>query len=98
MWFQLDLGSARKVERVQLDHPPNRQPLGYVVEISVDGQAWQEVAQNDDNWGRADAEFPVALTRYVRVRTTNSSPYHPWGISGIAVWRSEPVWLVGREG
>jgi len=96
MWFQLDMGSPRKVERVTLEHPPNRQPRGYVVEVSVDGQTWQEVARNDDNWGRADARFSAVPARHVRVRTTNSSPYHPWGICGLAVWRSSPAWLVGR--
>ena len=96
MWFQLDMGSPRRIERVTLEHPPNRQPRGYVMEVSVDGQTWQEVARNDDNWGRAEARFPATQARHVRVRTTNSSPYHPWGIRSIGVWRSAPTWLVGR--
>jgi hypothetical protein len=97
MWFRLDMGSPRKVERVVLEHPPNQQPRGYVVEVSVDGQTWQEVARNDDNWGRVDARLSAVQTRHVRVTTTGSSPYHPWGICGLAVWRSSPTWLVGRE-
>ncbi len=97
MWFQLDMGSAREVERVSLMHPPSQQPRGYVVEISADAQAWQEVGRNDDNWGRADVSFPAVPARYIRVSTTNSSPYHPWGISEFGVWRSSPVWLVGRK-
>jgi hypothetical protein len=96
MWFQLDMGSPRRVERVTLEHPPNRHPRGYVMEVSVDGQTWQEVARNDDNWGRAEARFPTVPARYIRVRTTNSSPHHPWGIRGVGVWRSAPTWLVGR--
>jgi hypothetical protein len=96
MWFQVDMGSPRRVERLTLEHPPNRQPRGYVMEVSVDGQMWHEVARDDDNWGRADATFAVVLARHVRIRTTNSSPYHPWGIRELAVWRSAPVWLVGR--
>jgi hypothetical protein len=96
MWFELDMGSARRVERIALEHPASQQPRGYVVEVSVDGQTWQEVGRNDDNWGRADVTFLPTSARHVRVQTTNSSPYHPWGISGLAVWRSSPVWLVGR--
>jgi hypothetical protein len=96
MWFQLDMGSPRKIERVTLEHPPHRQPRGYVMEVSVDGQTWQEVGRNDDNWGRAEAGFPAVPARYARVTTTNSSPYHPWGICGVGVWRSAPAWLVGR--
>jgi hypothetical protein len=97
MWFQLDMGSPRKIERVTLEHPANRQPRGYVVEVSVDGQNWQEVARNDGNWGRADARFSAMPVRHVRVRTTSCSRYHPWGISQLAVWRSSPTWLVARE-
>jgi len=96
MWFELDMGSPRRVERVVLEHPANQQPRGYVVEVSVDGQTWQEVGRNDDNWGRVDATFSVVPARHIRVQTTNSSPYHPWGISDVAVWRSSPIWLAGR--
>jgi hypothetical protein len=96
MWFELDMGSPRRVERVALEHPANQQPRGYVVEVSVDGQTWQEVSRNDDNWGRLDVRFSSVLARHIRVQTTNSSPYHPWGISEFAVWRSSPIWLVGR--
>ena len=96
MWFQIDMGSSRKIERVTLEHPPHRQPRGYVMEVSVDGQTWQEVGRNDDNWGRAEASFPAVSARHIRVTTTNSSPYHPWGICGVGVWRSAPAWLVGR--
>lgn len=96
MWFELDMGSPRRVERVALEHPANQQPRGYVVEVSVDGQTWQEVGRNDDNWGRVDATFLAVPARHIRVQTTNSSPYHPWGIFDVAVWRSSPIWLAGR--
>jgi hypothetical protein len=96
MWFELDMGSPRRIERVTLEHPANQQPRGYVVEVSVDGQTWQEIGRNDDNWGRVDATFLAVPARHIRVQTTNSSPYHPWGISDVAVWRSSPIWLAGR--
>ena len=98
MWFQVDMGSAREIERVALEHPNNQQPRGYVVQVSADGQAWQEVGRKDDNWGSLDVEFPAASTRYVRVETTNSSQYHPFGIKEFVVWRSSPQWLRGRGG
>jgi hypothetical protein len=97
MWFEVDMGSPRRIERVTLQHPTSQMPRGYVVQVSTDGTAWQEVGRKDDNWGAVDVEFPALTARYVRVETTNSSPYHPWGIAEFAVWRSSPVWLVGRE-
>ena len=72
-------------------------PRGYVIHVSDDGQAWQEVGRKDDNWGKVDVGFASRPARYVRVETTNSSPYHPWGIAEFIVRRSSPVWLVGRQ-
>ena len=98
MWFELDMGRSHKVERVVLEHPASQQPRGYVVALSVDGQTWQEVSRNDDNWARVDASFSAIAARYVRISTTNSSPYHAWGIREVSIWRASPVWMVGRAG
>jgi hypothetical protein len=97
MWFQIDMGSPRVIERVTLDHPAGQQPLGYEVQVSTDGQSWQAVSRKDDNWARVDARFDPVNARHVRVETTKSSTFEPWGISGFVVWRSSPVWLVGRR-
>jgi hypothetical protein len=97
MWFKLDMGSLRRIERVALEHPKNQLPRGYVVQVSAEGQEWEEVGRKDDNWAKADVEFQPLVARYVRVETTNTSPYHPWGIAEFAVWRSSPVWIHGRE-
>jgi len=56
------------------------------------------VGRKDDNWGRIDVEFPAVSARFVRVETTNSSQYHPFGIKEFVVWRSSPQWLRGRAG
>ncbi len=98
MWFELDMGHQRRIERVTLEHPSNQLPRGYVVQVSTDGATWLEVSRNDNNWGKADVRFDPISTRFVRVETTNSSPHQPWGIAGIVVWRTAPAWLVGRAG
>jgi hypothetical protein len=98
MWFKLDMGSPRRIERVMLEHPKNQLPRGYFAEVSADGQDWQEVGRKSDNWGKLDVSFDPVVARYVRVETTNTSAHHPWGIAEFAVWRSSPTWLVGREG
>lgn len=97
MWFKVDLGNLRRIEGVTLEHPANQQPRGYVVEVSTDGDVWWEVARNDDNWAKADARFDPVSTRYVRVKTTNSSSHQPWGITEFIVRRTSPTWLVGRK-
>jgi hypothetical protein len=97
MWFKLDMGSLRLIERVVLQHPKNQQPRGYIVQISGDGQNWQEVGRKDDNWAMVDVTFAPAAARYVRVETTNSSPYQPWGIAEFIAWDSSPRWLRGHR-
>jgi hypothetical protein len=97
MWFKLDMGSPRTIERVVLQHPKSQQPRGYVVQISTDGLTWQEVGRQSDNWTAVDVTFPPAKARYIRAETINSSPQQPWGISDIIVWESEPQWLRGRN-
>jgi hypothetical protein len=97
MWFQVDMGGPREIERVTLEHPMNQHPRGYMVRISIDGQTWQEVGRNDDNWGALDVRFSPVTARFVRVELTNAAPYQPWGISQFAIWRSVPGWQVGRH-
>jgi hypothetical protein len=97
MWFEVDMGSPRQIERVLLRHPYRQMPRGYVVRTSLDGTAWQEVGRKDDNWGRVLVDLTPVSARYVRVETTNSSDQQPWGIVEWFIWRSSPVWLVGRQ-
>ncbi len=98
MWFQLDMGSVREIERVALEHPGKQMPRGYIVQISTDGQNWQEVGRKDENWDKLVVQFQPVTARYIRVETTNSSPYQPWGIAEFVVWRSSPTWLRGAAG
>ncbi|MGD2205712.1 MAG: discoidin domain-containing protein [Anaerolineae bacterium] len=97
MWFKVDMGAIHQIERVVLEHPKNQQPRGYIVHVSTDDQDWQEIGRKDDNWGALDVEFPPVAARYIRVQTTNSSQYHPWGIAEFIIWRASPRWLRGRK-
>jgi len=49
MWFVIDMGSPRRIERVMLDHPHTELPQGFIVEISSDGQVWEPVGHGNDN-------------------------------------------------
>jgi len=96
MWFTLDMGSLRRIEGITLEHPQSQLPRGYALQVSTNGQSWQEVARADDNWEKVNVQFPPAGVRYVRTVTTNSSDHQPWGIAQFVVWRSSPIWLRGR--
>jgi hypothetical protein len=95
MWYALDMGRAQRIEGLRLDSLADQIPRGYVVEVSTDGQAWREVAHEPDNWAPLNETFEPVEARYVRVRLTNSSRWHPWSIAAFAVRRASPVWLQG---
>jgi len=98
MWFELDMGSLRRIERVTLVHPDNRFPRGYSVQASTDAGKWQEVGRLDDNWNQVDVSFTPTVARYLRIETTSGSDLYPWGIAELVVWRSSPTWLRGGGG
>jgi hypothetical protein len=95
MWFLLDMGRPRQIERVTLEHPPQELPRSYVVEVSTDGVVWEPVGHSDDNWDKVDVCFEPYGAAFVRVRTTRSSEYSRWGIAEFVVWRSLPTWVRG---
>jgi hypothetical protein len=97
MWFELDMGGQQQIERVTLVQSKNESPRGYVIQVSTDGQQWQEVRRNNDNWNTLDTGLGPVTARYVRVKTTKSSSRHPWAITEFVVRRSSPTWLRGWE-
>jgi hypothetical protein len=95
MWYALDMGRAQQIEGLRLDNLADQIPRGYVVEVSTDGQAWRAVAEKPDNWAPLKEAFEPVEARHVRVRLINSSRWHPWSITALAVQRTSPVWLRG---
>ena len=86
VWLAIDLGTARKVGKVDLlaDSSADVECF-YNVELSADGEEWRTVAagkalgSNDaPTWGTAT--FTPETTRYVRIVPTS------WGSSWVAVW------------
>jgi hypothetical protein len=98
MWFAVDMGNPRRIERVALVQPEDELPRSFVVEVSRDGRAWEPVGQSNDNWSTVDVRFPPRLASHVRVRTTKASEQFTWGIAEFRVWRSPVAWLRIRGG
>ncbi len=96
MWFRLDLGAVLTFDSLRVDSPPSYAPRGYVIRTSADGQEWQDLAANPDNWGNIALEFEARQGRYIHIEQTNSSRWHPWAIGNIGVRRVSPTWLRGR--
>ena len=96
MWFEVDLGSARTVSHLRLnhDHSPRDFPRGYVVKLSLEGQSWHTVAEDPQNNRPLDVTFNPRQARFIRIEQTGSDPEYWWSIHRIDI--SDEVTLSAR--
>ena len=79
-WWQVDLGSARKVNAVKVNFHVWAWPKTYTVALSSDGSSWTPVASHSlSSSGVSWSTFSVRTARYVRV--TGLTRGTPNGIS-----------------
>jgi len=84
LWFEVDLGSVQRLQRLVLSSPKNNVPRGYTIAISTDGQNWREVARKENNFSQLDESFAMPPARYVRIEQIASPQYpRPWMISEL---------------
>jgi PKD repeat protein len=67
-WWQVDLGSARTVDSVQVTFNRWAWPRTYSVSTSTDGTTWTVAATETlTTWGTRTSTFAVPSARYVRI-------------------------------
>ncbi len=85
-WFQVDLGAARRITKVEIrnrrDCCPDR-AIPLVVETSLDGAQWIEVGRRTDSFFEWTAQFPPREARFVRARALRVTILH---LRGLRVW------------
>lgn len=94
MTYQLDLGSARVVNRVVFNDDAgggtvfvNDFPREYDVEVSLDGQQWQLVASEiGDLDSYAGAVFEPTEVRYIKITQRGSTLVEGWSIYEVFVY------------
>jgi alpha-N-acetylglucosaminidase len=78
-WWQVDLEQPATVGRVVVvSYYGDERYYGFTVEVSLDGQTWDQVADRCDNTRRSTSdgyvcEFPPRPVRYLRVNQTHNS-------------------------
>jgi hypothetical protein len=78
-WYEVDLLTPRRIGRVEVQ---NRRDTGQdravplVIELSLDGQSYFQVASRTEPFSRWNAEFPRQEARYVRVIVPRQSTLH----------------------
>ncbi len=104
LWFQVDLGRVETVSklRFELGEQIGDFPRGYRVDVSRDGQAWNQALNMGDMTGnlfwegshphflvRGDfftAAFPPVQARHVRITLTGSDPRAWWSIAELRMY------------
>jgi hypothetical protein len=83
-WIELDFGESVAIDGVVLRWE-EAYGKAYVIEVSDDGEAWTSVyTETNGDGGDDELQFPVATTRYVRMRGLRRGT--PWGYS---LWELE---------
>lgn len=86
-WIRVDLGKPERVSKV---YAKNRQDccgersIPLVLEASVDGEAWQEVARREEAFSEWTAQFTPTTARYLRFSVPRRTALH---LSRVFVWR-----------
>jgi len=85
-WFQLDLGREATVAGVRI-HWDSGFAVGYRIQASRDGKAWDDVYTSTDSRGATDyLFFPARSARYLRLASPERTA--DWGVS---VFEFEPL-------
>lgn len=78
-WVQFDLGAPTGVARVVAKNRADcctERAIPLVVQVSLDGSRWDEVARRNDPFSTWDAVFPTKTARFVRLTTKKRTWLH----------------------
>jgi hypothetical protein len=85
-WIAVDLGQPESIARVVLDWEAAH-ARSYVIEVSLDGQAWKEVYRTDRCQGGSETiRFPETRARWVRLRGTRRATQYGYSLWELRVF------------
>ncbi|KPJ63731.1 hypothetical protein AMK68_03265 [candidate division KD3-62 bacterium DG_56] len=97
MWVSVDLGETTTVSRVVFDHIGDLTmhyqdyPRRYVVEVSPDGEAWEQVGEGSGcPDGLVEARFEPRSLRQVRIRQEGSVRPYQWSVHEVYLYAPSP--------
>ncbi len=88
MWFQINLGSSRNFNQIQLNSGnwPGDYAVGYDVEVSTNGSNFTSVATGSGSSSIETITFAEATAQYIRVVLTASSAGPWWSIAEFTAY------------
>lgn len=78
-WVEIDLGSAKKFARVEVENRSDcceDRAVPLVIETSNDANEWKEIARTSEPFDEWDATFEPVKARYVRARVEKKTYMH----------------------
>lgn len=87
-WLQVELPEAATLAGVELDSTKsaNDYPRGYKVEVSLDGQTWEQTASGKGSGAITEIQFPPAKAKFVKITQTGSVGGLFWSIHELQVF------------
>ncbi len=103
MWFRVELPSQQELAEIHFNAPPIRKgwgpdapepiqtyPRAYILELSVDGKSWEEVAAGQPGNQEVQIIFPPTRARFIRITQTGTpedSPDEiPWSMRQLRIY------------
>lgn len=103
MWFQVELPSQQELAEIHFNAPPIRKGWGpdapepiqtyprvYILELSVDGNSWQQVATGQPGNQEVRIIFPPTRARFIRITQTgtpeDSPDAIPWSMRQLRIY------------
>jgi len=78
-WMEIDLGAVQRISSVKIKNRQDccaERAVPLVLEVSKDGQKWNQLARKNEVFGTWHAKFAPVETRWVRLRVARKSMLH----------------------
>lgn len=88
VWYQVDMGSLVSFNQIILEYTdsPNDGPQTYVLEVSIDGKSWIQVASGESSPQMTIISFEEQTARYFRITKPKSTKANYWAIHELYVF------------
>ena len=88
MWFQVELPETKQIHSIILDaaKSSNDSPLGYIVEMSTDGQNWQKVKESGSKTAVTEINTKPIAAKYIKITLTKTKKGKYWSIHHMDIF------------
>lgn len=88
-WIQLDLGQQQRFSSLIMDSTgsENDYARGYQIYVSLDGEQWELIRDNEGTASLIQETFPQQHARYVKIVLTKDTLAWWWSVSELRLYR-----------